>query len=282
MIRIGPAGWTHPELARVWPASRSAAFDPLAFLGSYFGCIEVDATEEVVPRKEHVARWAASLADNTRTRLCVRTPRILVELSRPDDERRRAAESVREALAPLQRRDRLGAVVASLPDDVLHGPAEVRALGSLARVLAPLPLVLAARHRSWYETRALDALTGVGWSLAHLDLDDLWDAPPARHRPTGPIGMLRLLRPGVAERSHVTAIARRAKDIANDVDAVYVIADNGGRGSAPAAASLTAALALKVALAGEGRVRAWPEIVAASPGLASLVVTDDTRSADRA
>ena len=61
MIRIGPAGWTRPRLEAVWPAARGADFDPLAFLGERFGCIEVDVTAHGVPPRSRVSRWAVAL-----------------------------------------------------------------------------------------------------------------------------------------------------------------------------------------------------------------------------
>ena len=59
MIRIGPSGWTHPGLDRAWPLKRGAQFEPLSFLGQFFGAVEVDVTAHVLPREEHIVRWAA-------------------------------------------------------------------------------------------------------------------------------------------------------------------------------------------------------------------------------
>ena len=269
MIRIGPAGWTHPGLSDIWPA-RSASFDALAFLGTYFGCIEVDVTAHVTPRKEHIARWSAALADCPRTRLIVRLPTELVDLARPAPERDEGAERFRAALGPLVHRQRLGAVVAVLDERTLFGPAETRAMATLARILGPVPLVLEAAHPSWHESRALDALAGAGWSLAHLALDERWNAPPRRHRPTGPIGMLRLVRPGPAKPQDIAALARRATEIAGDVDEVFVVTDNGGRAGTPAGASVAAALEIKFVLGGERPVAAWRGIIDAFPHLAPL------------
>lgn len=275
MIRIGPSGWTHPGLDPIWPAGRGPDFEPLEFLGRWFGCVEVDVTAHVMPRREHVVRWSAALADHPRSRLLVRLPRDLVDLARPAAARLEGAERFRESLAPVVRRERLGAVVATLDERALFGPAETRALAELAHALAPLDLVLEAAHPSWHEGRALDVLAGADWSLAHLELDDRWDAPPRRHRATGPIGMLRLLRPGTYAPARIGALARRTREIARDVDAVYVVADNAARGGAAPGASLATALEIKYVLAGEQPVPAWPGIVRAFPHLEGLVTTED-------
>ena len=46
MIRIGPSGWTHPGLEPIWPPGRGRDFDPLEFLGRWFGCVEVIILEQ--------------------------------------------------------------------------------------------------------------------------------------------------------------------------------------------------------------------------------------------
>ena len=275
MIRIGPSGWTHPGLDRAWPLKRGAQFEPLSFLGQFFGAVEVDVTAHVLPREEHIVRWAAALQDRPRTRLLVRVPSAVLDLARTAAERAADAEQFRSSLAPLVRRERLGGLVATLPDGTLFGPSEARALGDLARILSPAPLVLAAGHRSWYERRALDVLAGAGWSLAHLDEDERWDAPPRRHRATGPVGMLRLRGPGPYDPARIGGAARRALEIAGDVDDLYVIADNASRPGAVPASTLAAALEVKFVLAGEQPVPGWRRIIEVFPHLEPLLELED-------
>ncbi len=274
MIRIGPSGWTHPGLLSVWPQGRSggAPFDPLEFLGRYFGCVEVDATAHAVPRAEHVQRWQASLAEAERTRIVLRLPRSLTDLSRDPADRAAEAERTNTALQSLVRRKKLGALVAELAPGTIFGPAETRALIELARAFPGAPLVLEADHGSWYERTALDTVGGAGWSLAHVEPADRWDAPPRDHRPTGPVGMLRLLAPGRAGPPVIGALARRARLLEPRVDEVFVVAANGGRESSAPELRLAAALEIKFVLRGQSPVPAWPEIVQACPHLAPVVV----------
>ena len=273
MIRIGPSGWTHPGLLPVWPSERrgGAPFDPLEFLGRYFGCVEVDATAHAVPRPEHVQRWQASLAEAARTRIVLRLPRALTDLTRDPADRLAQAEQTCAALQSLLRREKLGALVAELAPGTIFGPSETRALIELSRAFPGAPLVLEADHASWYEQASLDTLAGAGWSLAHVEPADRWDAPPRDHRPTGPIGMLRLLAPGRAAPPVIGALARRARLLEARVDEVFVIAANGGRESSSPELRLAAALEIKYVLRGESPVPAWPEIVSACPHLASIV-----------
>ncbi|MEM1450896.1 MAG: DUF72 domain-containing protein [Planctomycetota bacterium] len=276
MIRVGPAGWTHPGLAALWPpAGSDASFDSLAFLAHYFDVVEADATAHAMPRATHVDRWRVAIAARAGSQLLVRVPSELVDLGRPAAERLAGAGRFREALAPLTRRRRLGAAVAVLDPRALYGPAEARALADLARELEGVPLVLEAPHRSWYASRALDALSGAGWSLAHVVADERWDAPPERHRPTGPIGMLRVVRSGGIAPPGIGWLARRAREIAMDVDDVFVVTDNGGRAGTAPGASVVAALEIAYVLGGERPVPAWQQVLDAHPHLGQVVRIQD-------
>ena len=153
----------HPALDALLPAERTPTFDRIEFFGGYFGCLELETTAHVIPRREHVARWGAALAERPRTRLLLRLPSILMARGRTDQQRSADTATFIEALTPLLKRERFGAVVATLPSaDYIYGASEIRSLSLLARALSPAPLVLEARHASWYETKALDAIRGAG------------------------------------------------------------------------------------------------------------------------
>ena len=267
MIRIGFAGVMNPALEAVLPRSRRVNFERISFFGGYFGCLELETTAHVIPRREHVARWGAALAECPRTRLLLRLPSALLDRRRSGEQRAADTATFVEALTPLLKRERFGAVVATLPSaDYIYGPSEIRSLSLLGRALSPAPLVLEARHRSWYETAALDAVRGAGWSLGYLEGDERWDAPPTDHAPTGSVGMLRLVHPGVAPPELIGRVARRARALESRFDVLYVVTDS-GVATGPNAA---AALEIKYVLNGERPVPAWPEICAASPRLKPL------------
>lgn len=263
----------HPALDAVLPAGRTPDFDRIEFFGGYFGCIELETTAHVIPRREHVARWGAALAERPRTRLLLRLPSTLLDRGRAEEQRIADTATFIEALTPLLKRERFGAVVATLPSDsYLFGPAEVRSLSLLGRALSPAPLVLEARHRSWYETAALDAIRGAGWSLGHLEGDERWDAPPRDHAATGSIGMLRLVHPGPAPPALIGQVARRARALESRFDVLYVVTDC----SAAVLPNVAAALEIKYVLNGEQPVPAWPEVCSAAPHLNPLCVLPES------
>ena len=267
MIRIGFAGVMHTALDGLLPGNRTPDFDRIAFFGGYFGGLELETTAHVIPRREHVARWGAALAERPRTRLLLRLPSALLDRGRTAEQRSADTTAFVEALTPLLKRERFGAVVATLPGhSYLYGPAEIRSLSLLARALNPAPLVLEARHRSWYETAALDAIRGAGWSLGHLEGDSRWDAPPPDHAPTGSVGVLRLVHEGVAPPALIGQLARRARALESRFDVLYVVADCGPT----VLPNVAAALEIKYVLNGERPVPAWPELCTLFPHLEPL------------
>ena len=176
----------------------------------------------------------------------------------------------------------LAGVLVQFPATFHAGPEEVRRLGRIRSLLDPLPLVLEVRHRSWFEPPQLKSLGGLGYSVAHIDLPSVWDHPPARFRPTGPIGYLRLhgrnhstwFRAGVGRDARydylyappeVGELVERADAISREVDETWVVTNNHFEGQAVANA-----LELKWLLGGREPVAAPATLVEAFPHLESL------------
>jgi uncharacterized protein YecE (DUF72 family) len=136
-----------------------------------------------------------------------------------------------------------------------------------------MPLVLEVRHPSWWNPRALDALRGIGWSLAHVDAARDWRPVPQRHAPTGAVGLFWLAGRGdpQAESDHrykppaMLELARRAHAIACETDECFVIAANVARGQA-----LATAFELRWLCAAGGPMPAWPTVEAEFPDVVAL------------
>ena len=242
VIRIGPSGWTHPALERcVAAAARRglrAAQLPRAVLRGGGGRRD---RPRPPARGAHRALGGGAAGSTPRTRLLVRVPSA-AHGPRPSGASgarggrgRSSAPRIAPARAPRAAR-RAGGDARRTGRS--SGPRRPAPWGTWRGSCRPRRWSLAAGHRSWYERRALDVLAGAGWSLAHLDEDERWDAPPRRHRATGPVGMLRLVGQGPYEPARIGEVARRAREISTDVEDLYVIADNAGhQGAAPASGS---------------------------------------------
>jgi uncharacterized protein YecE (DUF72 family) len=311
-LHVGVSGWTRPDWGPLWPEALEER--RLALLARTFGCLEVDTTRFATPALRTVQRWVRALARADTTagssasppadapgdpathavgtprdvrappscRLVLEVPAALLEAEAPTEGE---CNTFKDALRPLVRAKRLGALLARFDVELLYGPSEVRRLGRIALALEPMPLALEVRHPSWWDPRALDALRGIGWSLAHVDAASDWRRAPARHAPTGPLGLLRLagrgghpaepaaahlgLGPEASDHRYappvVLELARRARAIAREVDECFVIAANVARGQA-----LATAFELRWLCVGEGPLPAWPSVEAAYPDLVAL------------
>lgn len=291
MIRVGPAGWSYADWEGVvYPRHKPRGFHPLDFLAGFVQCLEINSTFYAVPQAESAARWARLLEGHDEFRLTAKLHRDFTHRERADsqEELARDAERFLEGLEPLVRAHRLAALLVQFPFSFRGGAPQVRWLGRLHSLFGRLPLVLEVRHASWFTPPALDAIRGLGYSLAHIDLPQAWNHPPAWHDPTGPIGYLRAHGRNKATwfardvgrdarydylytTGEVGELADRARRIAGAHDETYVITNNHFQGKAVANA-----LEILSRLRGSA-VPAPAEIVRAYPRLADVTRTVDMR-----
>ncbi len=295
MIRVGPAGWSYPDWeGRVYPAIKPAGFHPLSFLARFFDCIEINSTFYALPRAEHAHRWAHLVADRQEFRFLVKLNREFTHgvdaTSRGEPEAWSfLARDFRAGIEPLVRVRKLAAILAQFPAGFQFGAEEVRRLGRLKALFPDLPLVLEARHASWFTPPALDTLRGLSYSLAYVDLPPAWNHPPDWHAPTGPIGYLRLHGRNSEQwfrreaerddkydylygRPEIEVLARKAERIAGEHGETNVVTNNHFAGKAVANAFELLSL-----LRGEA-VPAPGEIVEAFPHLRSQVRIEGQQS----
>ena len=283
MIRVATAGWSYPDWAgRVHPQPMPRGVHPLTLLAQFLDGVEVNATFYARTRADVVARWVEAVRRTPDFRFTVKASQRFTHGPEDLPAWEEEAEALHAALVPMLRRRLLAGVLVQFPATFHAGPEEVRRLGRIRSLLDPLPLVLEVRHRSWFEPPQLKSLGGLGYSVAHIDLPSAWDHPPARFRPTGPIGYLRLhgrnhstwFRAGVGRDARydylyappeVGELAERADAISREVDETWVVTNNHFEGQAVANA-----LELKWLLGGRDPVAAPATLVEAFPHLESL------------
>ena len=249
--------------------------------------IEVNSSFYALPRAETVSRWAEIVQSRPEFRFVVKLYQAFTHEAFDEGRAKTEAEVFLEALGPLRRLGRLGAVLVQFPVSFQHGAAEIRRLGRIRSLMGELPLVLEVRHQSWFEPPVFHVLRGLGYSLAHIDLPSAWNHPPPRHPATGPIGYLRLhgrneqqwFRSGASRNDRydylyapheVGELARKAASIAAESDETWVVTNNHFSGKA-----IANAIELQYMLGGKQAVPAWPEIVSSFPHLAALTKVDN-------
>ena len=289
MIHVGTAGWSYPDWnGAVYPRHRVVGFHPLPFLSRFVDCIEINSSFYAMPRAEHAERWVRQIAEHEHFRFAVKLLQDFTHGPHPGqgstdwDEK---ATRFRAALEPLRRARRLSALLVQFPVQFIHGPTEVARLGHLAQLFADYPLVLEVRHSSWFDQPARAMVGGLGYSLAHIDLPEAWNHPPAWHPPTGSVGYLRLhgrnsrewFRSGAGrddrynylyDEQELDGIARKAARLAGETNETYVITNNHFGGQAVANA-----IELKALLSGTQQ-SAPAELIERFPRLASIARSD--------
>ena len=295
MIRVGPAGWSYADWEGVvYPRPKPRGFHPLRHLARFFQCVEINSTFYAPARAEHAITWARQVEDLPDFRFTAKLHRDFTHRERADsdEELRRDAELFLAGIEPLVRSGKLAALLVQFPFSFRANPSHVRRLGRLRSLFPDQPLVLEVRHRSWVTRDSLAQITGLGYSLAYIDLPHAHDHPPEWHDPTGPVGYLRLhgrneatwFARGVGrdqrydylyDPAQVGQLSEKARRISSASDETYVVTNNHFSGQA-----VTNGLELLANLRGT-KVAAPSELVSAYPRLADITFPPPDPSGQR-
>ncbi|MFT4543280.1 MAG: hypothetical protein ACI841_004611 [Planctomycetota bacterium] len=282
MIRVGPAGWSYPDWeGRVYPRNKGRGFHGLAFLAETFDCLEVNSSFYAIPVARSTSRWAEMLRPFPNFRLTAKLYQGFTHRAESDSELgwEEDAARYRAGVAPLMRESRLDALLVQFAVSFQHGASALRRLAKIRNLFSEHKLVLEVRHSSWFTPSSLHEIRGLGYSLAHIDLPPAWNHPPDWHPVTGPVGYLRLHGRNAKnwfrreatrddrydylyDNSELESLVGKARRIASDVDATYVVTNNHFEGQA-----IANGIEMQHMLTGKP-VNASHEIVRAFPSLA--------------
>ncbi len=280
MIRVGPAGWSYPDWeGKVWSRSKPKGFHALPFLARFVTCMEVNSSFYALPQAKHTSRWASYLEPWPDFRMVMKLHQSFTHEAWDDAKAAESAQRFNEALVPLKRRKLLGGILVQFPITFLNSAQGVVRLGHIRSLFEGENLILEVRHSSWFEPPGLNAIGGLGYSLAHIDLPGAWNHPPDRHPPTGPTGYLRLhgrndhhwfrSQSGRDQRydylyppPEVGQMATKADAISKESEETYVVTNNHFEGKA-----MANALELRYLLEGRNPVAAPAPLVSTYPHL---------------
>lgn len=227
LVSLGTAGWTDPTLTAggvFYPASATSAEDRLRYYATRFPLVEVDATYYALPARRSAELWAERTPDgftfNMKAHaLMTGQP---TEVARLPGELRRAlpaelAAKARiygkdlpaelydavwatfiDALEPLHRAGKLGAILLQYPKWFLPNAESDGLIVDAARRLAPYLAAVEFRNRRWLEgaraERTLEFLTRLGLPFVMVDAPPGLDSSlPLTMAVTSPrLAMLRL------------------------------------------------------------------------------------------
>lgn len=275
-VRVGPAGWSYRDWAGV-VYERGDRRHPLRVLAQSFDCVEINSSFYATPERGAAERWSELVRDSERFRFVAKLNQIFTHgppLSL--EELGRERDAFLRSLAPLG--DRLAGILVQFPVAFRAGAPSFDRLEALAEAFTGTPLVLEVRHRSWSLPDPLARIERAGFSLAAIDLPAAADHLPEDAPTPGPIGYLRLHGRNAASwfdraagrdqrydylygPDEIEGIVERARRLAGEKDATYVVTNNHFSGKAVAnAIDILHALTGASIDAPPGLVRRYPHL----------------------
>lgn len=190
-ILIGTSGYDYPEWKGVFYPPELKRADFLSYYATQFNAVELNNTFYNMPTAERLL----SFYDRSEGKLdfSIKANRLLTHEITPDWQS--AAEAFKQALRPLQEKDRLCAVLFQFPQS-FHYTNENRIY--LARLIADFegfPVIIEFRHTEWIRESVFEGLEKRGAGLAYCDMPQLRNLPDGKTVKSpfiGPTAYLRL------------------------------------------------------------------------------------------
>ncbi|HEU4980662.1 MAG TPA: DUF72 domain-containing protein [Solirubrobacterales bacterium] len=285
-IVVGTSSWADPGFVRHWYPQGMAPRERLPFYAERFEAVELNSSFYAIPAESTVEGWdratpdgflfdvklhrllshhAAQPKDLPRDlRKDVETNergRVLPDPALVDEVVRRTAEAMR----PLNRAGKLSSYLLQLTPAFDPRRNELEELLPVISGLAPVPVAVEFRRRSWASPKRLEQV--IEWLSAHHAVLVCVDSPPGDHVTIFPpvdavtderFACMRchgrntegyLHGRSVAERfdydypeEELREIAGRARALAEEAESVHVMFNNNARELAPKAARSLRAL----------------------------------------
>ncbi|MCS7223652.1 MAG: DUF72 domain-containing protein [Armatimonadetes bacterium] len=165
ILRIGTAGYKYDDwVGKVYPPTL-AARDYLSFYATKFDCVEINAS------------FYTLLSPYTYRQMARKTPtdfEFVVKahkgLTHEIQDARETARAFKDSVQPLTDAGKLGCCLLQFPQRCHRSPENLEYLERLVDWLAPLPLVVEFRHRSWVNDEVFDTLRQ--WKVGFVSVDE--------------------------------------------------------------------------------------------------------------
>lgn len=200
-IHIGTSGWSYPEwIGPFYPRGTGRA-KLLEAYSAVFDAAEVNSTYYRLPGAKTVEGWVEKTGG--RMIFAVKLPKELTHAGSPvagsadagwevDAAVERAAEAVRQCVAPLADAGALGCLLAQFPSSFHRNRENSRYLGWLRGALKEFPLVVEFRNDEWIRPEILKWLADTGTGFACVDQPRLAGLAPPFFLATGETGYVRM------------------------------------------------------------------------------------------
>lgn len=154
-VLVGTSGWSYDDWdGTVYPKGLAPG-DRLAFVAERFPTVEVDSTFYRDPVPAVVKGWAFKTKRLPAFELSAKLPQTLTHdalVNGTPEQCARMADAWRALVAkPLDEAGRLGAILAQLSPAVTHAREMQARLDAVLAALAPLPVAVEFRNRTWHD-----------------------------------------------------------------------------------------------------------------------------------
>jgi uncharacterized protein YecE (DUF72 family) len=189
-LRVGPAGWSYSDWSGiVYPKKRPKGFHEATYLAEFFDTIEIN-TSFYAPLKPEIAKqWVERVAAN---RNFLFTAKLWQGFTHDTGATKDDEKLVRVGFDPLQKAEKLGAVLLQFPFSFHRDEETTRYLVQLLKRFADFPLVVEVRHASWNVPDTFALLTEHQVGFCNIDQPLIGRSMGATQEATSPVGYVRL------------------------------------------------------------------------------------------
>jgi len=250
-LYVGTAGWSYEDWKGiVYPPGAPSKFRGLRFLAEYFNTVELNNTFYRPPRPGFCHAWLRDVEDRADFSFTAKLwQRFTHERQEPWGEGE--VRQFREGIGPLVEAGKLGALLVQFPWSFRYGTASRDWVQRVTDEFADMPLVVEVRSKNWTQDEAVEFIRGLGASFCNIDQPEFRGNVGLTSFGFGPVGYMRLhgrnKEKWFAEdagrdqrydylysRDELGEIRRAIEKIGDEVERMYVIANNHYRGQAPA------------------------------------------------
>jgi uncharacterized protein YecE (DUF72 family) len=186
VIKVGTSGFSYPEWRGIFYPEKLAQQRMLEYYARHFSAVEINSTYYHIPS----ARNMAAIAKRAEGRLefAVKAHQNMTHTRDKLDD---ALPAYREAIQPLREAGALGCVLLQFPFSFKATPQNADFLRRIGGELAPDPVVLEFRHRSWTTDETFRLLSDLEIAYCCVDEPALPNLPPPVVRATASLAYVR-------------------------------------------------------------------------------------------
>ena len=186
MVRVGTSGFSYPEWKGPFYPEKLPQQQMLAYYSHHFPAVEINSTYYHIPTARNMATMVKRAEG--RVEFAVKAHQ---EMTHVRDKYADALPLFREAITPLREAGALGCVLFQFPFSFKATPPNADFLRRIASDLAPDPVAVEFRHRSWTRDETFQLLCDLGVAYCCVDEPRLPNLPPPVVQATSTLAYVR-------------------------------------------------------------------------------------------